>query len=79
MPTEESGKTVFLDVRDLVPCEPMVKILEATEKLSIKDRILALHRQEPYPLFSILKERGFEFSCEKKSEDLFEISIWKES
>lgn len=79
MPSKETGKTVCLDVRDLEPCEPMIKILEAVEELSEKDRILALHRQEPHPLFSILKKRGVRFSCEKKSDDLFEILIWKKN
>ena len=78
-PIKDSFKTVTLDVRDLVPCEPMVKILEAAEKLKANERILALHRKEPHPLFGILKERGFKFSTEKKSEELFEIMIWRES
>ena len=70
---KESFNTVTLDVRDLEPCEPMVRILEAVEKLEANDRILALHRKEPFPLFAILKERGYNFSTEKKSEDLFEL------
>jgi len=75
----ESFNTVTLDVRELEPCEPMVRILEAAEQLGDNDRILALHRKEPFPLFSILKERGYNFSTDKKSEDLFEILIWRTS
>ena len=48
-----------IDVRGLDPPEPMVRILEAVERLRPGDTIEVLHERRPMFLYPQLDERGF--------------------
>jgi uncharacterized protein (DUF2249 family) len=48
-----------IDVRGLEPPEPMVRILEAVERLQPGDTIEVLHERRPMFLYPQLDERGF--------------------
>ena len=50
---------VRLDIRDLDPPEPMVRILGAAEKLHPGETLSAQLRREPVFLFPQLEKRGF--------------------
>ncbi len=62
--TEEKKKPEFneevfeLDVRDLEPPEPMVKILETLPKLSDNTILLVHHHREPLMLYDKLSRTG---------------------
>jgi uncharacterized protein (DUF2249 family) len=51
--------TRLLDVRGLEPPEPMVKILEAMERLAPGELLEVLHERRPMLLYPQLDDRGF--------------------
>lgn len=67
----------LLDVSELEPCEPMERTLEAVEELGPGDYLRVLHRREPFPLYRILTERGFEHRTVPGEHTAFEIFIWR--
>ncbi len=68
-----------IDVRDYPPCEPMEMALEAASALKSNDKVKIIHKQIPYPLFEVLKNRGFSYTLEELDTDLFHIIIKKGS
>jgi len=68
-----------VDVRGYPPCEPMEMALEAASSLKDSDKVKIIHNQIPYPLFEVLKNRGFSYILEEKGADLFHIIIKKGS
>src|SRR6185503_1385779 len=50
---------VTIDVRELVPPEPMIKILEALEQLQPGERLLVHHVRRPIHLYDRLNEMGY--------------------
>ena len=81
--TEEKKKPEFneevfeLDVRDLEPPEPMVKILETLPKLSDNTILLVHHHREPLMLYDKLAERGYEAIANKIEENYYKVVITK--
>ena len=69
---------VDLDVSKLPPVEPMERILEALQGLSAGDWLQVRHRQQPYPLYNLLREGGFSWSVSSKGPADFEIRIWRQ-
>jgi len=67
---------LFLDVRELEPCEPMEQALEACSLLKPGEYIHMLHRQEPHLLYPILAERGFAWRAIAAGESEYHIHIW---
>lgn len=68
---------IEIDVRELEPPEPMVKILEALSKIDDKTALLMHHHREPLMLYPKLEERGYRAFCTKINEDYFKIVIIK--
>ncbi|MBF0164601.1 MAG: DUF2249 domain-containing protein [Magnetococcales bacterium] len=50
--------TTDLDVRDLPPPEPMLRILEAVTFLHPGESLRVIHNRVPHPLYPRLRERG---------------------
>jgi len=74
----EFNEEVFeLDVRDLEPPEPMVKILETLPKLSDNTILLVHHHREPLMLYDKLAERGYEAIANKIEENYYKVVITK--
>lgn len=67
-----------LDARGLAPPEPMQRTLEALESLKHGERLRLLLHREPFPLYAILRERGFAHRAAQLAEDCYEILIWQE-
>jgi len=65
-----------LDVSDLEAPEPMEQVLSFLENLKCGEYLRMLHRREPFPLYAILKERGFAFDIFFGKSTNFEILIW---
>ncbi len=68
---------IEIDVRDLEPPEPMVKVLETLSKLDDKTALLMHHHREPLMLYPKLEERGYRAFCTKINDDYFKIVIIK--
>lgn len=71
------GHHSVVDGRGLEPPEPMVRVLEALDRLPAGEQLLFLIHCEPRPLFRVLKQNGYDYRCEHASEGFFRISIWK--
>ncbi len=66
----------FLDVSDLEPPEPLVKVLAKIDALAEGEYLHVRHRREPCLLYPNLEQRGFDhLSCSNGSE--FHIFIWR--
>ncbi|MHB9013536.1 MAG: DUF2249 domain-containing protein, partial [Ignavibacteriaceae bacterium] len=50
---------IEIDVRDLTPPEPMVKVLESLSKVDDKTVLVVHHHREPLMLYPKLEERGY--------------------
>lgn len=68
---------IELDVRNLEPPEPMIKILEMLPKLSSNAVLLVHHHREPLMLYDKLAERGFTAAANKIEENYYRIVITK--
>lgn len=70
-------KVIELDVRELVPPEPMMKILENINRVDEKTILLVHHHREPLMLYPKLEERGYEAVTNKISENYYKVVIKK--
>ncbi|GBL45129.1 hypothetical protein SFMTTN_0933 [Sulfuriferula multivorans] len=68
---------ITLDVRGLDPPEPLVKALTALETLPPGDRLRMVHNREPFPLYGILQEDGYQYRTETFADGHLEIIIWR--
>ena len=78
MQPKASGSTVReLDVRDREPPEPMQLALDAIALLGPGEQLRMLHHREPFPLYTILDQRGFGHRTVQLPDDSYEIMIWR--
>jgi len=68
---------VTIDVRELVPPEPMIKILEALEQLEPGDRLLVHHVRRPIHLYDRLNEMGYRHQTRDLGPGKVEVLIEK--
>jgi len=73
----EYKNVIELDVRELVPPEPMIKILEALSQVDENTVLLVHHHREPMMLYPKLEERGYEAVSNKIEENYFKVVITK--
>lgn len=66
-----------LDVRNLEPPEPMIRILETLPKLSEDTILLVHHHREPLMLYDKLSERGYSAVTNKIEENYYKVVITK--
>jgi uncharacterized protein (DUF2249 family) len=66
---------VVLDVRDLEPPEPMVRTLEALEKLQPGATLVQLNVRVPQFLLPQLTERGFTYEVREQGPELVRVFI----
>lgn len=64
-----------LDLRDLEPPEPMVRILEAVERLAAGGTVAACLPREPLFLFEELEKRGHRWRGAAEPDDSYKIVI----
>ncbi|MBE9504731.1 MAG: DUF2249 domain-containing protein, partial [Proteobacteria bacterium] len=57
--------------------EPMIKVLEAVEKMGKDEAVLMLHHKKPALLFPRLKEKGLDFELTEKDDENIELLIWR--
>ncbi|NPV11169.1 MAG: DUF2249 domain-containing protein [Ignavibacteria bacterium] len=70
-------KVIELNVRDLPPPEPMMKILEALSQIDEKSVLLVHHHREPVMLYPKLEERGYEAITYQVDENYYKVLIMK--
>ena len=70
-----SPREVELDLRELAPPEPMVRILECLESMDADERLVALTPFYPENLFPVLEERGFRWEVEKEDGRTCRVTI----
>ncbi len=76
---EFSGKTIVIDCRELEPPEPMVRVLEAVQKMADNEAVLMVHRKYPRLLIPRLDEMKLSHRLIEESDDLVKLLIWKEA
>jgi uncharacterized protein (DUF2249 family) len=74
MPTE-----ILLDVHDMQPPAPMELAMDALQKLKDGEYIKMIHRMQPFPLYNILYDNGFQYKVTTGTVSAFDIYIWKVS
>ncbi len=67
---------VQINVKDLPPPKPMVKILTALSSLESHQVLKVLHRREPFPLYEKLLEANWHYRCDKIADDDFVLYIF---
>lgn len=73
----EYENMIELDVRQLVPPEPMMKILENISKVDDKTVMIVHHHREPMMLYPKLEERGYKAVTNKIEENYYKVVITK--
>ena len=77
-PANAAGRVVHLDVRGIEPPGPMVRVLEALDRLASSDRLEVLHERRPLFLYPQLDARGFCHTTDEPEPGLIRIAIWRE-
>ena len=73
-PAGDAAPTV-LDVRGLEPPHPMVRVLEAIERLRPGEQLEVIHERRPMFLYPQLDERGFAHETDEPAPGLVRIMI----
>lgn len=68
---------IELDVRELAPPEPMIKILENISKVDDKTVMLVHHHREPMMLYPELEKRGYTAITNQINENYYKVVITK--
>lgn len=74
---EPAASEVTIDVSELVPPEPMIKILQALEGLPPGGRLLVHHVRRPMHLYDRLDEMGYAHDTRELAPDRIEVLIQK--
>lgn len=77
MAAHELENVIEIDVRELSPPEPMIKILETLSKVDEKTVLVVHHHREPLMLYPKLEERGYKAISNKINENYFKVVIMK--
>lgn len=72
------ASAIRLDVRRLEPPWPMVRVLEAIERLEPGGRLEVIHDRRPLFLYPQLDERGFRHTTDEPEPGVVRIAIWRE-
>ena len=68
---------IQLDLRDLEPPEPMVRIMAALERMNPGESLQAVLPRRPVYLLPILEKAGHRFDVVEESEDRWVLTIAK--
>ena len=76
---KDNRKIITVDCRELLPPEPMVKVMQSVENMKDDEAILMLHRHNPCSLIPKLEERGLKSEIKEFEDGSVEILIWNEN
>lgn len=68
---------VKLDVRGLQPPEPLERVMHALGMLEPDHHLLVVIDREPFPLYGLLIERGFESISKTIAPGHHEVRVWR--
>ena len=71
------SNVIEIDVRELGPPEPMIKILETLSEVDEKTLLLVHHHREPMMLYPKLEERGYQAVTNKIEDNYYKVVITK--
>ncbi len=74
---KDYSNLIELDVRELPPPEPIIKILEILPQVNENTVLLVHHHREPLMLYPKLEERGYEAISNKINESYYKVLIFK--
>lgn len=66
---------ILVDARGLEPPEPMEKVMQTLALLRPAQRVRLLLHREPFPLYSILAERGYLHDTRMQTDGSYVILI----
>jgi len=72
---QAAARERVLDVRGLEPPEPMERVLAVIAQLELGEALRMVHHREPFPLYEILKQRGFGYNTTALPDGHYEILI----
>jgi len=75
---KDSRKIITIDCRELLPPEPLIKVMQSVENMKDDEAILMLHRHNPCSLIPKLEGRGLKSEIKEFEDGSVEILIWKE-
>ena len=70
-------KEIEIDVRELEPPQPLLKIFEIIENMDSDNALSIIHERKPIHLYPRLKDAGFKFLTKEIKEDLYSIKVWR--
>ena len=73
--TNESPPCREIDARNLEPPEPFVLAMEALDELRPGEMLKLLLLREPYPLYQVLDEHGYERATSVLADGAVEVRI----
>lgn len=68
---------VEINVCGLEPPEPLERVLEALSALQTGQRLRVLIGREPFPLYRILDNNGYQHKTTPREDYLYEVLIWQ--
>lgn len=71
-------QAVTIDVRGLMPPEPLERTLAALDDLPPGARLLQVNERVPVFLLPVLEERGYQYAVEETG-DAVRLTIWREA
>jgi uncharacterized protein (DUF2249 family) len=78
-PVAKAGPSeiVEIDARGFEPPEPLLRILEALERLPAGKRLRATTDREPCHLFGEAEQRGFQHECTEQPNGSYQTVLWR--
>ncbi len=70
---------ITIDCRELLPPEPLTKVLEAVEQMQADEAILMIHRHKPCLLLPKLTARKLKYEMQEFADGSIKLLIWQES
>lgn len=64
-----------IDARELLPPEPMHRVLDALPALGPGEALTLLLYREPFPLYALLTERGFTWRTTLADDGTYTIEV----
>lgn len=64
-----------LDARELLPPEPMQRVMAALPTLGPEDVLTLLLYREPFPLYAALEQRGFTWRTTLADDGTYTIEV----
>jgi uncharacterized protein (DUF2249 family) len=75
-PVLPGDEDIVVDVRGLLPPEPLERVLDALDSITPGQRLRMLIDREPLPLYRILRAHGHRYEAQARAGGEFAITIW---